>query len=465
MKMFLIVLGVACCIGAILLAFSAGSGRSVVQVIAEPLGLAPLPDHLGWLDSAELTDAQRARIAAITGSGQASNLSVIRSIPGGSRGSLTRLDFELLRQDRRRAQAAYPDVASGDLLSAGWFSVDMAARVPDSFCTSGNSNGTQGSDGKWYLDGGCYLSVVKAEYPARADAATAKKALADIQDGKRARRVAHIKRWGYDTWWSGTGGSGSVDCYPDPLPSNEEADDRHIAGKAVIILDQKDRYEFAFDASDWVDPPYGREGLETLALAKGAVRTDYVKPPAKPWVIKDGLLARGQAGTPGRLYQSMWNPDKDDYDNTDIGPATPASWVLEHPFGLAYLPAPDNGERRSEPGRPWYVVASYYGSSAQVSGGWTEQEAKAALPKLATGFTIGMQGQDHAQLNHGNLREARATQDPPGAGVLMLPDRSLPVRPPKAPDSNYVRYSPGMTLGPGQSTSIGMPLPLGDGAR
>ena len=38
-----------------------------------------------------------------------------------------------------------------------------AARIPRDFCTSGNSNSTQGKDGKWYLfDGGCYTSFVQS---------------------------------------------------------------------------------------------------------------------------------------------------------------------------------------------------------------------------------------------------------------------------------------------------------------
>lgn len=433
-----------------------GLGHDTISIVAAQTGIALPHEKLGWLDDAELSAADRRRIAEITGVSQDSNLSVIRSIQGGSRGNITRTDFELLRQDRRRAKAAYPEVKDGDLLQSGWFNIDMSARIPDNFCTSGNSNGTQGADGKWYLDGGCYLSFVNPKYPDRADAATTKKMLADLKDGERQKRIAHIQRWGHSTWSSGTGGSVNVNCNPDPLPSNAEADDMHIAGKAVIVLDDKDRYEFVFDASDWVNPPYWREGLEKLALAKGAVRTDYIRPPANPRIVKDGLLVRGQTGAPGRLYQSMWNSEKDDYDNTDIGPDKPASWVLEQPFGLAYLPAPDNGEMLSEPVKPWYVVASYYGSVPQVSGGWTEQEAKDLLPKLQTGQSWGMQGQDHAQLNQGNLREARATQIPPIAGALVLADRTIPLKPAKASDPNYVAYSPGMTLMPGQSTSVGL---------
>lgn len=430
-----------------------GLGHDTVSIVAGLTGVSLPHDELGWVDDAELSAADRDRIAKVISISYASNLGVIRSIRGGSRGSITRRDFELLRQDRRRAQAAYPDVKSDDLFASGWFNVDMDARIPNNFCTSGNSSGTQGSDGKWYLDGGCYLSFVRSEYPDRADAAATEKVLGEIKDGKRQKRLASIRRWGYMAAWSGTGGSGSVHCYPDPLPSNEELDDLHIAGRAVIVLDH-DRYEFAFDASDWVDPPYWREGLEKLALERDAVKTEYKPAAAKPWVLKDGLLTRGQTGSPGRLYFSHWNADRDDYDNEDIGPDTPASWVLDRPFGLAYLPAPGNGEQRSETGKPWYVVVSYYGFPPQASGGWTEQEAKEMLPRFATGFSFGMQGQDYAQLNRGNLQEARATQILPGAGVLMLAERAVPVQPAKAPDPSHVPYSPGMTLMPGQSTSV-----------
>lgn len=425
-----------------LLVANLGFGKEVVSVIAKKTWIEMQYEKLGWMDEIELSTSDHKRIAEITGVRYESNLSTIHSIQGRSRSNLTREDFELLRQDRRRAKAAYPDVKDDDLYAFGWFNVDMSDQVPDSFCTSHNSNSTQGIDGKWYLDGGCLLSYVNSKYPNRAGAGVTKKIFADLNNEKHQKLITHIQRWGYSMGWDSTGGSGKVNSNPDPLPSNIEADDTNIAGKAVIVLDNKDRYEFAFDASDWVNPPYGREGLEKLALSKGAVRTEYVQPPTKPWIIKDGLLARGQTGMRGRLYQSIWNAEKDNYDNFDIGPDKPASWVLEQPFGLAYLPAPDNGERLSEPGKTWYVVASYYGSTTQVSGGWTEQEAKDLLPKLLTGFSFGMQGQDHAKLNHGNLHEARATQIPPSVGVLLLPDRSMPVQPKKSSDPTHISYSP-----------------------
>lgn len=413
-------------------------------------GVSLPDDKLGWMDDKPFTDADRARVGEITGQGFDSNLGVIRNIQSRGRSSLTRRDFELLRQDRRRAKAAYPDISADDLFTGTWVQVDLSSRVPDSFCTSGNSNGTQGSDGKWYLDGGCYVSVVRSDYAKRADAPTTKRVLAELKDGARQKRLKSMNRWGYMTAWSGTGGSASVNCYPDPLPSSEEADDTHIAGMCVVILDDKTKYTFPFVAADWLERP---GDLAKFAESKGAQAVTYVEPERKPWEMKDGLLARGQTGEPGRLYWSHFNSDKDDYDNEDIGPDTPESWVLEQPFGIAYLPAPDNGERRSVPGKPWYLVASYYGFPSQVSGGWEEAECKEAMRKLQTGHSWGMMGQDQEELNRGNLKEGRCTQVTPTDGVMVLKDRAIPVQPVvKREEAN--RCVQGGTLMPGQSCTF-----------
>lgn len=406
------------------------------------------PDKLGWLDDAPLTDADRTRIAVIAGLGHGNNLSVIRGIQAGSRSTITRRDFELLRQDRRRAKAAYPDVADDDLYAGVWLQVDAASRIPASFCTSGNSDSTE-VDGKFYLDGGCHVSTVRSKYTDRADAPTTRRVLAEAKDARTRKDEARIAKWGYYTWSSGTDGSVSVNGYPDPLPSNEETDDRHVPGQVVIIIDSKMRYQFAFVPSDWVNPPWRKADLIKLAENHGATATDYVSPASEPWIMKDGLLAHGETCPDGRLCWSRWNGDG--YDNNDIGPADPESWVIEQPFGLAYLPASDNGERRSDPQKPWFLVITYYGMPPQISGGWSEKEAKEALPRFKTGHSWGMAGQDQEELNRGNLKEARATQAPPSTGIVLA-DRALPVQPAKAPDRNFVPYSPGMILMPGQST-------------
>ncbi len=434
-----------------------GFGNDAVSIVAEKTGMSLPNSKLGWMDDADYTKSDQARVAALSGQTSDSNLSVIRAIQGGMRGSITKRDFELLRQDRRRAQAAYPAVKPDDLFSGGWVQVDFSARIPSDWCTSYNSDGTQGADGKWYLDGGCYMSFVRAKYPNRADADTTKRVLAELKDVGRQKRLAHLAKRGYYTSWSGTGGSASYNCYPDPLPSDEEADDLHIPGQCVVVFDEKTKYVFPFVASEWLDAPSSEEAIGKLALSKGVSPSDYTRAPSKPWVMRDGSLARGQSCAPGRLCRSRWNSEKDDYDNTDIGPDTPASWVLDTflGMGLGYVPAQDNGERRSDQSKPWFVVASYYGYPAQASGGWTEKEAKDALPKLQTGQSFGMMGQDNATLNHGNLQEALATQIPP-QGAQMLADHTLPQQPPKTPDPNYVTYSPGMSLMPGQSTSVGV---------
>jgi len=403
------------------------------------------PDKLGWMDDAEFTETDRQRVAQIGGRGFANNLGVIRNVQSGAGSSVARKDYELMRQDRRRAQAAYPDVPRDDLTYGSWIQVDLSAHVPAAW-GGGNSNGT-GEGDAWYLDGGDYQSFVKPEYTKRADAATTKRVLAELKDGERQKRIKRVSKWGYSTSWGGTGGSGRFECYPDPLPSNQEADDLRIPGKCVVILDDT-KYVFPFVAAEWADPPWSGD-VKKLASFQQASAEPY-KPVEKPWVMKDGLLAIGEKCTPGRLCWSMWNGDG--YDNKDIGPSDPASWVLDQPFGLFYKPAPDNGERRSDPSKPWFIMITYYGSTPQVSGGWTEAEAKEMLPKFQTGFSFGMQGQDPESLNRGNLREARATQIPPVSGALILADRALPQAPPKGPE--VASCVQGGTLMPGQSCAL-----------
>jgi hypothetical protein len=402
----------------------------VWYVVYGPREISTYESAPGWMDDEPLTDQDRARIAKVTGQSFEGNLGVIRSIQSGAHSGLSRRDFELLRQDRRRAQAAYPEVRRDDLLANGWFQVDLSARVPHGWCSSGNSNGTQGDDGKWYLDGGCYLSFVRSEYPNRADAQTTKRVLQELKDADRQKSIKHISKWGYSTSWGGTSGSGSMNCYPDPLPSDREESDLVIPGKCVVIFGDT-KYTFPFVTSEWVDPPWTLDKVKSLASFSVAITEHYIPVPPKPRPIKDGLLAHGETGKPGRIYHSLWNGDG--YDNSDIGPSNPASWVLERPFGIAYLPAPDNGDARSIPGKPWYLVISYYGAAPIVSGGWTEEEAKALLPKFTTDTVFPLNGQDYAEANRGNLKEARCTQSPNMDGVLLLKDRALPVAPTKAP--------------------------------
>lgn len=447
-----IVLGIALIVSAVILVAFGVDPREVESQVVRNVGLPSLAtdsDKLGWMDDAEFTEADRQRVAEIGGGGFADQLGVIHNMQSGGRSSVTRKDYELMRQDIRRAQGAYPEVSRGDLTYGTSIQVDLSAHVPDKW-GSGNSDGTK-EGGVWYLDGSDYRSFVKPKYTKRADAATTKRVLAELKDAKNQKNIKRIAKWGYSASWGGSGGDGRIECYPDPVPSNEEENDLHVPGKCVVVLDGM-KHVFPFVPIEWASLR-SYDDIKTFASFKEAVTTPYVRQPEKPWVMRDGSLARGEKCADGRLCRSMWNGDG--YDNTDIGPSNPASWVLDTPFGLGYLPSYDNGEQRSEPGKPWYLVISYYGSTPQASGGWTEDEAKEMLPKFQTAFSIGMQGQDNAALNQGNLQEARATQVPPKEGVIVLADRASPIPPPKQPEqSETASCVQGGTLMPGQSCVV-----------
>lgn len=441
-----IIIGLAIIAVAIAFVVFGGDPRASEGQIVRAVGLPSLAvdhDKLGWMDDAEFAEADRQRVAEIGGGGFADQLGVIRSVQSGARSSVARRDYELMRQDVRRAQAAYPDISRDDLTYGASIQVDLSAHVPDKW-GSGNSDGTQ-EGGVWYLDGSDYRRFVKPEYTRRADAPTTKRVLAELKDEKRQKEIKRMTKWGYSTWMGGTGASFRAECYPNPLPSNQEADDLRIPGKCVVIVDDT-KYVFPFVPAEWISMK-SYDDFQKFDSFKDATTTTPYKYVEKPWVMRDGALAKGEKCAEGRLCDSKWNGDG--YDNADIGPSNPASWVLDSPFGLGYLPASDNGEQRSDPAKPWFIAVSYYGSTPQVSGGWTEAEAKAMLPKFQTGFTFGMQGQDYATINRGNLQEARATQIPPKGSVLMLADRASPIRPPK--QEEVASCVQGGTLMPGQS--------------
>jgi len=300
-----------------------------------------------------------------------------------------------------------------------------------SYCSSGNADGTEGDDGKMYLDGGCYVSTVKPEYPHRADAATTKRVLAELRDVKFQKRLKHLQRWGYYSWMSSGGDNRiSVNCNPDPLPSN--ATDGDVPGRCVVVFNQ-DQYAFPFDPLEWVKPSWvSLEELKKLKSFASVVRSTYVPRVGTPWVRGDGSLARGQTCPEGRLCASRWNDERNDYDNLDLGPSNPVAWSVSG-WGLSYDPLNPGDERRATPGKPWTLVVSYYGYPDQFSPGWTEKEAKDLLPQFLTGFSVGVQGQDYETMNRGNLRRAWCFEDgayaPQG---VALPARALPLAPSRA---------------------------------
>ena len=271
---------------AVLIALYTGFGHDAVSIVAAQTGLALPHEKLGWMDDAEITVADRRRIAAVTGISYDSNLAVIRSIQGGTRGNLTRNDFELLRQDRRRAKAAYPDVDPEKLFTSGWFNVDMNARIPMDFCTSHNSNGTKGADGKWYLDGGCYLSFVNSEFPNRADVATTKLFYTNLKIKERAEKLARLKASGPFAAWGGTGGSMSVNLSKD--------------GKNVIVRRAQEwartgkKWTMPFIAEEWVDIYAGDlDAIKALPSFAAATEKDEAVTPSGVTMTMGGSISSG----------------------------------------------------------------------------------------------------------------------------------------------------------------------------
>lgn len=227
-------------------------------------------DELGWLDDQEFTAADRARVSEITGSGiadgQNGHLVTIRRIQAGNRSNIQRRDIELLRQDRRRATAAYPDISQDTLFQSVWLQIDLDAKIPMEWNTSHNGDGTKGKDGKWYMDGGMYTAFTSPKYPNRASAdetvaffkARAEKRLAD----KLARD--HI-------WWAsgGSGGSLNVDC-KDGICVVHQADEWASRGKI---------YTFPFVAAEWVTDPGSMEKIRALpSFAAATVEDENVRP-------------------------------------------------------------------------------------------------------------------------------------------------------------------------------------------
>ncbi len=253
------------------------------------------PDKLGWLDDAVLSEGDYARAAALSGSGYGDNLGVIRSIQAGSRGNVTRRDFELLRQDRRRASAAYPDVNSDELFSGTWLNVSLSARVPDSFCTSHNSNGTQGSDGKWYLDGGCYVSIVKPQYTERANAADTKRHFAELKARQLAERTERLRADGPFSMWGGTGGSMSVRL--------DKQTRMVVITRAQEWAATAKRWTMPFVPEEWTDTNAGDlEAIKKLPSFAQATEEDIKVSPSGTSIVSSGqggVLMPGESMTVG----------------------------------------------------------------------------------------------------------------------------------------------------------------------
>lgn len=241
----------------LIVASVAVAGCAAVGILAEqgavPKGLARAahdiadvnlyPSTPGWLDrSGPLSQADRDRLAELRGIGRDDAGQVIRILQTGARSDLSRYDFELLRQDRRRAMAAYPDVDPDRLLTGRWFAVAYADKVPEDFCGGNASTTAEGPGATRYLDGPCFMAMVAAEFPDRTDGPAATRFLEERRAKQRAEREARMAVEGYRVARAGSGGSLSIDCKAGGKCVVERAEEWAKRGK---------RWTFGFVPSEW----------------------------------------------------------------------------------------------------------------------------------------------------------------------------------------------------------------------
>lgn len=272
--------------GAIFLAAN-NIGGAVARDIPAVVKLMSSP---GWLDDAPLKTSDTARLAQLRGMGsQADGMHLLR-------GGVSRRDFELLRQDRRRAQAAYPDVDPDKLFDGRWMPVNLSAKVPSDWCTSGNSHGTQGADGQWYLDGGCYMGIVRAEFPDRAGAESTKTFFAALRERQRQERLDRLQDNGPFAAWSGTGGSMTTRL--------DKASGKVVITRAEEWSRKGKRWTLPFVPSEWVDinagdlaaikklPSFAQASEEEIDVEPSGVRMGPVTSTGRQF---DGVLMPGES--------------------------------------------------------------------------------------------------------------------------------------------------------------------------
>ena len=244
-------------VAAALATFSPRSGLS--GSITDLVGAYPAKP--GWMDDGNaFTGEDRHRLAEIGSYFHGSNTEAIDALVSGrERPSLSRRDFELLRQDRRRAMVAYPGEKVDDLLNYGWVNVSFRDKVPIAYCSSGNYSSTGDTGGDEYLDGPCFLAKVNDSYPKRTDGRSATQFLADLKAKNEARRAADRAANGYHFAMSGTGGSLRIDCVPGGKCTADEA------GRGS-------RWTFAYDVEEWAGnsidfetfPSFNNASVETI---------------------------------------------------------------------------------------------------------------------------------------------------------------------------------------------------------
>lgn len=165
---------------------------------------------------------------------------------------LNQRDVDMLRRDRRRTVAAYPDVPEDQLFEQRWFAFDEAARVSSD--GHWNSHGSQDpKTGKFYLES-ALESIVRAEYPKRADDATTTAFFKERKEKQQQGRRARLEKDGPMCSWGGTGGFMTV----------------RLNNQRQVVVQRAQ--EWAAVAKEWTFPFIVEEWLEVNVSDLGAIQ-------------------------------------------------------------------------------------------------------------------------------------------------------------------------------------------------
>lgn len=134
-------------------------------IILAILELRPVDSNPGWMDDQPFTQEDQRRVAQI-GSEGVPDESFNKNAFKPDQIEVTKRDLELIRQNYRRARAAYPNVPFSDLTYGVWIKIDLSERIPLRFGSPASFTAT--INGEKYLSGGDFEYFVKPEYYHRA---------------------------------------------------------------------------------------------------------------------------------------------------------------------------------------------------------------------------------------------------------------------------------------------------------
>lgn len=233
---------------ALILAVSASmSGRSKTEPAANiTIQTTPQPpqDILGAMENVELTAADKTRLTALRQQASTNDYEAIQQMLKDEASTVTRHDFELLRQDRRRAIAGNPGVETKNLLKSMKLNVSSAARIPAAW--AGANAPTKTVDGIAYLSGDVLQSFVAIDYPDRADAETTNAFFAERKQKIRDRQLQLLRKKGPLFTSFAPGGISNIHMDGDNI--NFETIDASVPKLLTIT-----HVEMKFVAEEWLD--------------------------------------------------------------------------------------------------------------------------------------------------------------------------------------------------------------------